>query len=162
MAAAGALKTTAAEVPARIEALIEQRKKLERELTEARRVAVTAGKSGDSGADEVLRDAGGVPYYARRLDGIPAKELRGLADDLKKKLGSAVIALVTVNDGKAALMVAVTDDLTDRISAVDLVRVGAAPLGGKGGGGRPDMAQAGGPDGGQADAALDAIERAIK
>ena len=162
MAAAGALKTTAAEVPARIEALIEQRKKLERELTAARRAAVTAGKSGDSGADEVLRDAGGVAYYARRLDGMPAKELRGLADDLKKKLGSAVIALVTVNDAKAALMVAVTDDLTDRISAVDLVRVGAAPLGGKGGGGRPDMAQAGGPKGDQADAALDAIERAIK
>ena len=164
-AAAGALKTTAAEVPARIEALIEQRKKLEREFTEARRASVMANNeqtSGDGGTDDALRDAGGVPYYARRLDAIPAKELRGLADDLKSKLGSAVIALVTVNDGKAALMVAVTDDLIDRISAVDLVRVGAEALGGKGGGGRPDMAQAGGPDGGQADAALDAIERAIR
>ena len=163
-AAAVALKTTAAEVPARIEALIEQRKKLERDLTEARRAAVMAGKDrggGDNGADEALRDAGGIPYYARRLDGIPAKELRGLADDLKTRLGSAVIALVAVNDGKAALMVAVTNDLTDRLSAVDLVRAGAAPLGGKGGGGRPDMAQAGGPEGEQADAALDAIERAI-
>ncbi len=96
------------------------------------------------------------------LDGVPPKELRGLADDLKNKYGSAVVALVAVNDGKAALMVAVTDNLTDRLSAVELVRVGAEALGGKGGGGRPDMAQAGGPEGARADAALDAIRHAIK
>ena len=162
MAAAGALKTTPAEVPARIEALIEQRGKLERELIEARRAAITAGRhdGGDSG-DEALRDAGGVKYYARRLDGISPKELRGFADDLKTKFGSAVIALIAVNDGKAALMVAVTDDLLGRLNAVDLVRVGAEARGGKGGGGRPGMAQAGGPEGDKADAALDAIERAI-
>ncbi len=81
---------------------------------------------------------------------------------MKNKYGSAVVALVAVNDGKAALMVAVTDNLTDRLSAVELVRVGAEALGGKGGGGRPDMAQAGGPEGAQADAALDAIKHAIK
>ena len=153
-AAAARLKTTPAELPARIEALIEQRKKLEREIAELRHRLATGG-----GAE--VREAGGIKLAARRLDGTPPKELRGLADTLKKQLGSGVVALVTVTDGKAALVVGVTDDLTDRLSAVELVRVGAAALGGTGGGGRPDMAQAGGPDGDKADAALDAIERAI-
>ena len=120
-----------------------------------------AGKDQGGGGDS-LTDVGGVPYYARRLDGIPPKDLRGLADDLKNKYGSAVVALVAVNDGKAALMVAVTDDLTGRLNAIELVRVGAEALGGKGGGGRPDMAQAGGPAGNNADAALNAIKHAIK
>jgi len=160
MSVAGALKTTPAEAPARIEALIEQRKNLERELSQARRAAVTAGRD-QVGGDDGLTDVGGVPYYARRLDGVPPRDLRGLADDLKRKFGSAVVALVAVNDGKAALMVAVTDNLTDRHSAIDLVRVGALALGGKGGGGRPDMAQAGGPEGEKAAAALAAIEKAI-
>ncbi|MFP6743116.1 MAG: DHHA1 domain-containing protein, partial [Alphaproteobacteria bacterium] len=151
---------TPAEAPARIEALIEQRKNLERELSQARRAAVTAGRD-QVGGDDGLTDVGGVPYYARRLDGVPPRDLRGLADDLKRKFGSAVVALVAVNDGKAALMVAVTDNLTDRHSAIDLVRVGALALGGKGGGGRPDMAQAGGPDGAKTDAAFDAIEGAL-
>ena len=133
-----------------------------RELSEARRAALTIGGDGRGGGDDCLTEVGGVPYYARRLDGVAPGDLRGLADDLKRKYGSAVVALVAVNDGKAALTVAVTDDLTDRHSAVELVRVGALALGGKGGGGRPDMAQAGGPEGGQADAALDAIERALK
>ena len=162
MAAAGALKTTAAEVPARVEALIEQRKKLERELSEARRQAVTAGNHDGGGIDDSVTDIGGISYMARRLDDVPAKELRAMADDLKKQLGSAVVALAAVNDGKAALMVAVTDDLTKHFSAVDLVRVGAEVLGGKGGGGRPDMAQAGGPDGDNADAALEAIANLLK
>ena len=153
-AAAARLKTTPAELPARIEALIEQRKKLEREIAELRHRLATGG-----GAE--VREAGGIKLAARRLDGTPPKELRGLADTLKKQLGSGVVALVTVTDGKAALVVGVTDDLTDRLSAVELVRVGAEALGGTGGGGRPDMAQAGGPDGDKADAALDAIERAI-
>ena len=156
-AAAAQLKTTPAELPARIEALIEQRKKLEREIADLRHKLATGG--GDDAAD--VRDAGGINFAARRLDGTPPKELRGLADALKKQLGSGVVALVTVTDGKAALVVGVTDDLTDRLSAVELVRVGAEALGGTGGGGRPDMAQAGGPDGDNADAALDAIERAI-
>ena len=153
-AAAAQLKTTPAELPARIEALIEQRKKLEREIAELRHRLATGG-----GAE--VREAGGIKLAARRLDGTPPKELRGLADTLKKQLGSGVVALITVTDGKAALVVGVTDDLTDRLSAVELVRVGAEALGGTGGGGRPDMAQAGGPDGDKADAALDAIERAI-
>ena len=155
-AAAARLKTTPAELPARIEALIEQRKKLEREIAELRRELATGG-----GAAAEVRETGGIKLAARRLDGTPPKELRGLADTLKKQLGSGVVALIAVTDGKAALVVGVTDDLTDRLSAVELVRVGAAALGGTGGGGRPDMAQAGGPDGDKADAALDAIERAI-
>jgi alanyl-tRNA synthetase len=103
----------------------------------------------------------GVKFAARVLDGMPAKELKPMADDLKKQVSSGVIALVAVNDGKASLVVAVTDDLTGRFSAVELVKVGAAALGGKGGGGRPDMAQAGGPDGGRAGDAVAAIEQAL-
>ena len=156
-AAAAALKTSPSEVSARIDALLDQRKSLERELTEARRRLVGGGGGSDAGA----RDAGGVKFAARRLDGTSPKELRGLADGLKQQLGSGVVALVTVNDGKAALVVAVSDDLTDRLDAVALARVGARALGGRGGGGRPDMAQAGGPDGANADAALAAIEHAI-
>ena len=153
---ANALKSSPQDVPRRIEALLEQRKTLERDLADARRQLATGG-----GAGGEIRDAGGVRLSARRLDGASPKELRGLADDLKKQLGSGVVALVTVNDGKAALVVAVSDDLTASLSAVDLARVGAEALGGKGGGGRPDMAQAGGPDGSAADAALDAIESAL-
>jgi alanyl-tRNA synthetase len=154
LAAAAALKTSPAEVPARIEALIEQRKRLERELAAARRAAATGG-----GGE--VREINGVKLARRRLEGASPKELRGLVDDLKKRLGSGVVAVVTVNDGKASLVVGVTDDLTGRLSAVDLARAGADALGGKGGGGRRDMAQAGGPDGSKADAALSAIERAL-
>jgi alanyl-tRNA synthetase len=157
--AAAALKANPAELGARIDALVEQRKTLERDLAEARRKLVTGAQS--SGGDDGLRDAGGVKLSARLLEGTAPKDLRGLADDLKKQLGSGVVALIAVNEGKAALVVAVTDDLTERFSAVDLVRAGAEVLGGKGGGGRPDMAQAGGPDGAKADDAFDAIETAI-
>ncbi|MFP6745237.1 MAG: alanine--tRNA ligase, partial [Alphaproteobacteria bacterium] len=157
--AALALKATPQELGSRIDALIEQRKSLERDLAEARRKLVTGAQG--TGGDDGLRDAGGVKLSARKLEGTAPKELRGLADDLKKQLGTGVVALIAVNDGKAALVVAVSDDLTDRFSAVDLVRAGAEALGGKGGGGRPDMAQAGGPHGAKADAALDAIEEAI-
>ena len=155
LAAAAALKTSPAEVPARIEALIEQRKGLERELAAARRAAATGSGGGE------VREINGVKLDRRRLEGASPKELRGLVDDLKKRLGSGVVAVVTVNDGKASLVVGVTDDLTGRLSAVDLARAGADALGGKGGGGRRDMAQAGGPDGSKADAALAAIERAL-
>ena len=92
---------------------------------------------------------------------MPAKELKSLADDLKTRVGTGVVALVSVTDGKASVVVGVTDDLTERLSAVDLVRAGSQAVGGKGGGGRPDMAQAGGPDGANAQAVLDAIEAAI-
>ena len=103
-----------------------------------------------------------VVSAARVLDGVAPKDLRGLVDAAKKKLGAGVAAYVGVNEGKAALAVGVTDDLKDRLSAVDLVRVGAEAIGGKGGGGRPDMAQAGGPDGGNAAKAIEAIAKQIE
>jgi alanyl-tRNA synthetase len=95
------------------------------------------------------------------MDNVPARELKAMADELKKKIGSGVVALVATEEGKASLVVGVTDDLAKRISAVDLVRIGVAELGGKGGGGRPDMAQGGGPDAGSADKALSAIRAAL-
>ena len=162
-AASGAIKSTSAELAPRIDALLEERRQLERELRDLRQqIAVGGGGAGSSGGKaDGTRDVGGIAYLPRRLDGTPPKELRPMVDGLKNKLGSGVCAIVTVSDGKAALVVGVTDDLTDRVSAVDLVRAGATALGGKGGGGRPDMAQAGGPDGSQADAALEAIEQAL-
>ncbi|MDP6689083.1 MAG: alanine--tRNA ligase-related protein, partial [Alphaproteobacteria bacterium] len=161
-AAADLLKTTPADLPERIGALLEERKKLERDLSQARQALALGGggeaKAGDGGAKEVA----GVSFSGRRMDDVPAKELRGMVDAAKQKLGSGVVAFIAVNEGKAALTVGVTDDLTERFSAVDLVRVGSAAVGGKGGGGRPDMAQAGGPDGNAAEAALTAIEEAIQ
>ncbi len=155
-AAAAALKTSVAEVSARIAALIEERKRVERELVGARRALAAGPKS-----DEDIRHVSGVKLASRALDGVPVKELRGLVDDLKKRLESGIAAVVTVNDGKAALVVGVTEDLTDRFNAIHLARAGAVALGGKGGGGRPDMAQAGGPDGSKAKAALKAITEAL-
>jgi len=154
---AALLKTSSADVPARVAALLDERRKLERELADARRTAATGG--GNGGGE--VKDVGGVKFAPRLLEGTPAKELKSLADDLKSQMGSGVTALVSVNEGKASLVVGVTEDLCDKISAVDLVRAGAEALGGKGGGGRPDMAQAGGPDGAKAGAALEAIEQAL-
>ncbi len=154
---AALLKAPPAEVAARVAALIDERRKLERDLADARRRAATGG--GGGGGE--VKDLGGVKFAPRLLDGTPAKELKSLADDLKARMGSGVTALISVNEGKASLVVGVTEDLTGRFSAVDLVRAGAAALGGKGGGGRPDMAQAGGPDGTKAEAALKAIEQTL-
>jgi alanyl-tRNA synthetase len=154
-AAASILKTTPADVIARIEVLVEERRRLERDLAEARRALAMGG--GGRAAAEIV-EANGVKFMGQVLRGIEAKDLKSLADEGKKTVGSGVVALVAVSeDGKAAVVVGVTDDLTGRLNAIDLVRVGAAELGGKGGGGRPDLAQAGGPDGGRADAALGAI-----
>jgi alanyl-tRNA synthetase len=153
------LRTSPNEVGDRVTALLEDRKRLERELTQARQALASGGGAGEGGDD--VRDVGGVAYLAKQLDGVPAKELRGMVDAAKKKLGSAVIVMIAVNEGKAALTVGVTDDLSDRFNAVDLVRVGAEALGGKGGGGRPDMAQAGGPNGNDAGKAIAAIEQAL-
>jgi alanyl-tRNA synthetase len=152
---ASLLRTTPAEAAARVQALMDERRRLERELQEARQAM-----AGGAAAAEV-RAVNGVSFRAQRLDGVPAKELRGLVDRAKRELGSGVVALIAVNDGKAALSVGVTSDLTDRIDAVALVKAGAAAVGGSGGGGRPDMAQAGGPDGANADRAIAAIERAL-
>ena len=154
--AAAVLKVAPADLPERLGSLLEERRRLERDLADARR-ALAAGGS----AAGTARMIHGIAFNAQRLDGVPAKDLRGLVDAAKQKLGSGVVVMIAVNEGKAALTVGVTADLTDALSAVDLVRVGAEAVGGKGGGGRADMAQAGGPDGARADAAIAAIEKAI-
>ena len=154
---AGALKAAPQDVPARVAALIEERKKLERDLAQVRQQLATGG-----GGEQVqAKQVGQVKFIARRLDDVPARELKSLADQLMKQIGSGVVAIVSVHEGKAANVVAVTSDLTARFDAVELVRTGVAALGGKGGGGRPDMAQGGGPNPDGADAALAAIEEAV-
>ena len=115
-----------------------------------------------SGPTQGPEDINGVKLMARVLDGVPAKDLRTLMDEAKSSLGSGVAVFVAVNDGKAAVATGVTKDLMDRISAVELVKVAAEAVGGKGGGGRPDMAQAGGPDGDKADAALEAVRAVLR
>jgi alanyl-tRNA synthetase len=163
--AAAELRTTLDDVPARIASLMEERKRLERDLSEARKKLAMGGgaqASNGSAADAGVRDVGGVKLLARSVEGIEMKDLKSLADDGKKQLGSGVVAIVGVTgEGKAGVVVGVTADLVSRYNAVDLARVASEALGGKGGGGRPDMAQAGGPDGAKADAALSAIEKAM-
>ena len=155
---AATLKAAPADAPARVVSLLEERKKLEREVSDLRRQLAAGG--GGGGAPEG-KTVAGISFASRVLDGVPPKELKPLADQLKKQVGSGVVAVVAVNDGKASLVVGVTDDLTESRSAVDLVRVGSEAIGGKGGGGRPDMAQAGGPDGASAAKAIEAIEAAL-
>src|SRR5207302_2930720 len=159
------LRATIDDVPARIAALMEERKKLERDLSEARKkLAMGGGASANGSAANAsgVREVGNVKLMARSVEGIEMKDLKSLVDDGKKQIGSGVVAIVGVTgDGKAGVVVGVTSDLTSRFNAVDLVRVASEALGGKGGGGRPDMAQAGGPDGANADAALAAIEKAM-
>ncbi|MGH6989927.1 MAG: alanine--tRNA ligase [Stellaceae bacterium] len=156
--AASALKTAPAELPARVASLVEERRKLERELAEARRALAAGGGTKSAAA---TKEVNGVKFAGRVVANLPAKELKSLADEMKREIGSGIVALVATADGKASLVVGVTEDLTRRFNAVDLVKLGAAALGGKGGGGRPDLAQAGGPDAGQAEAALQAVETAI-
>ena len=159
-AAASALKVAPAELVGRIEALIDERRKMERELTEARKALAMGGGAATGGSD--VGEINGIKFMGRVLKGVAPQDLKALADDGKKTLGSGVVALVAVSDdGKGAVVVAVTDDLTKRFNAVDLVRAGSIALGGKGGGGRPDMAQAGGPDGARADEAIAAVRAAI-
>jgi alanyl-tRNA synthetase len=155
---AAALKTSSTELPTRLAALLEDRRRLERELAEARR-ALASGNGGK--ATPVAKEVNGIKFAGRTITDLPAKELKSLADEIKREIGSGVVALVTTAEGKASLVVGVTEDLTRRFNAVDLVKLGAAALGGKGGGGRPDMAQAGGPDAAQAAAALAAVERGV-
>jgi alanyl-tRNA synthetase len=158
--AASLLKVQPGDVPSRIEALMDERRKLERELTEARK-KLALGGGGAAGGDE-SRDIGGVKYLGKVVTGVAPKELKGLVDAAKASLGSGVAAFVAVSeDGKASVVVGVTEDLTSRLSAVDLVRAASEAIGGKGGGGRPDMAQAGGPDGVNANAAIDAVAAAL-
>jgi alanyl-tRNA synthetase len=164
--AAGELRTTIDDMPARIAALMEERKKLERDLSDARKKLAMGGGASLNGAAANtaagVREVGDVKLMMRSVEGIEMKDLKSLVDDGKKQLGSGVVAIVGVTEeGKAGVVVGVTSDLTSRYNAVDLVRVASEALGGKGGGGRPDMAQAGGPDGAKASAALDAIEKAM-
>jgi alanyl-tRNA synthetase len=164
--AAGELRTTIDEMPARIAVLMQDNKKLERDLSEARKkLAMGGGASLNGTAASTaagVREVGNVKLMLRSVEGIEMKDLKSLVDDGKKQLGSGVVAIVGVTEeGKAGVVVGVTSDLTSRYNAVDLVRVASEALGGKGGGGRPDMAQAGGPDGAKASAALEAIEKAM-
>jgi alanyl-tRNA synthetase len=155
--AAAALRTSPAELPGRIVSLVDERRRLERELAEARRALASAGP----GTKTAVKHIGEVAFDGRVVDDVPGRELKSLADELKQRIGSGIVAVVSRADGKAAIVVGVTDDLAGRFNAVELVRSGAAALGGKGGGGRPDMAQAGGPEAGHADAALAAVENAV-
>jgi alanyl-tRNA synthetase len=158
---AAELKIPLEDMPARVGSLLDERKRLERDLADARRKLAMGGGARADAADGT-RVIGDVKLIARTVQGIDLKDLRSLADEGKKQVGSGVVAIVGVTDeGKAGVVVGVTPDLTSRFSAVDLVRKGAEVLGGKGGGGRPDMAQAGGPEGAKAAAALDAIAAAL-
>ncbi|MBI2737867.1 MAG: alanine--tRNA ligase [Rhodospirillales bacterium] len=158
--AAAILKVRPEDLPTRLQALVDGQRRIERELSDARKALALAGGGSSQQADEV-RDVGGVKLIGRVLNGVPGKELKGMADEYKKKLGSGVVALIGVEDGKASAVVGVTDDLSKNLSAVQLVKAGVAALGGKGGGGRPDMAQGGGPDATKAPEALKAIEAAL-
>jgi alanyl-tRNA synthetase len=155
MEVAGVLRTSPAEVPERVAALVEDRKRLERAVTDLQKKLATG--SGAASAEEI----GGIKLAARNLGEIPARDLKGLAEAIGKQIVSGVVALVSTADGKASIVVGVSPDLTTRFSAVDLVRTASAAVGGKGGGGRPEMAQAGGPEGEKADNALDAIRTAL-
>jgi alanyl-tRNA synthetase len=156
---AASLKTAPEDVEGRVAVLLDERRRLERELAEAKKLLALGGGGGAApSADEQIA---GVKFSGQVLHGMEAKELRGLLDEAKKRLGSGVAAIAAVNDGRATFAVAVTDDLTGRFNAVDLVRAGVEALGGKGGGGRPDMAQGGGPDGAKADEAIAAVRAAL-
>ncbi|HKF74111.1 MAG TPA: DHHA1 domain-containing protein, partial [Stellaceae bacterium] len=161
-AAAAELKVQLEELPARAAALLDERKRFERDLTEAKKKLAMGGGAAARGGEDGVRSVGDVKLLARAVSGIDIKDLKSLADEGKKQVGSGVVAIVGVTEeGKAGVVVGVTADLTARFNAVDLVKKGAAALGGKGGGGRPDMAQAGGPDGSKAEAALAAIAAAL-
>ncbi len=158
--AAATLKASPDEVPQRIAALVEERRKLERELADARKALALGGGNGAK-AEAGPEMIGGHAFIGQVLDGLDPKSLRGLVDENKAKLGSGVVALVAVNEGRGSVAVGVTDDLKATLSAVELVKAAVTALGGQGGGGRPDMAQGGGPDGGEAEAALTAIRAAL-
>ncbi len=162
-ATASELRVPVDEMPTRIAALLDERKRLERELSDAKKKLAMGGGDASANGDDGVEDIAGVKVMARTLTGVEAKDLRSLVDEAKKKLGSGIVILVANDpEGKAALVVGVTADLTGANNAVQMVQAGVAELGGKGGGGRPDMAQGGGPDGGAAQAALAAIKKLIK
>jgi alanyl-tRNA synthetase len=158
---AATLKTSPDEAPARIASLVEERRKLERELIEARKQLAMGGGSGKSDA-AAPEDVNGHKFLGQVVQGFDPKGLRAAVDEMKKRLGSGVGALIAVNEGRASVAVGVTDDLSGQVSAVELVKAAVATLGGQGGGGRPDMAQGGGPDGSKAKEALEAVKDALE
>jgi alanyl-tRNA synthetase len=157
--AASSLKAAPDEVPARIAALVENSRKVERELAEAKKALAMGGggKAEAAGPEQV----GGVNFLGQVVEGLDPKGLRGEVDAMKQRVGSGVAVLIAVNEGRGSVAVGVTDDVAGQISAVELVKAAVAALGGQGGGGRPDMAQGGGPDGAKADDALQAVRDAL-
>ncbi len=161
-AVAAALKVSPADVLTRVETLVDERRKLERELADARKKLALGGGAAAGASGGAAETVAGVGFLGRSVSGVSPKDLKPLADEGKSSLGSGVVVFVGAGeDNKASVVVAVTDDLTGRYSAVDLVRVASAALGGQGGGGRPDMAQAGGPDASKADEAIAAVKAAM-
>jgi len=159
--AAASLKSSPDEVPSRIVSLVEERKRLERELADAKKqLAMGGGATKSEGA--APEQVNGHKFLGQVVEGLDPKDLRATVDEMKKRLGSGIGVLVAVNDGRASVAVGVTDDLAGQVSAVDLVKAAVATLGGQGGGGRPDMAQGGGPDGSKANDALDAVRDALE
>jgi alanyl-tRNA synthetase len=153
--AAGALRTAPADVPERIVSLLEERRRLEGTIGDLRRQLATGGSAA------AVEQVNGIALSARDMGETPARDLKGLAEAIGKQMGSGVVALVSSAEGKASIVVGVSADLIGRVNAVDLVRKAAVAVGGKGGGGRPEMAQAGGPDGGKTKEALDAVRAAL-
>jgi len=158
--AAATLKSSPDEVPARIASLVEERRRLERELADAKKALAMGGGSAKSD-DAAPEQVNGHAFVGQVVEGLNPKDLRSTVDTMKQRIGSGIAALIAVNDGRASVAVGVTDDLAGQVSAVDLVKAAVATLGGQGGGGRPDMAQGGGPDGEKAQEALDAVKDAL-
>jgi alanyl-tRNA synthetase len=150
----------ATDLPVRIASLVDERKKLEREVAELRKQAALGGGNG-ANTNEAPRQINGINFISRVLTDVPAKDLKPMADAFKVQVKSGVVALAASFEGKVSLVVAVTDDLIKHVSAVDLVKAGAEQVGGKGGGGRADMAQAGGADAANMPKAIAAIEAAL-
>ena len=159
--AAATLKSSPDEVPARIAALVEERRKLERELADARKALAMGGAAAKS-EGAALEEVNGHKFIGQVVEGLDPKDLRSTVDTMKQKVGSGIAALIAVNEGRASIAVGVTDDLAGQINAVDLLKAAVATLGGQGGGGRADMAQGGGPDGAKAEEALEAVKDALE
>ncbi|WP_335946188.1 alanine--tRNA ligase [Salipiger bermudensis] len=156
----GLLKAHGAEAVSRVGALLDERRKLENEVAQLRRDLAMAGGAGQGGGAEA-REVGGVSFVAQVLSGVSGKDLPPLIDEHKARLGSGAVLLIADTGGKVAVAAGVTEDLTGSHSAVDLVKAAVEALGGKGGGGRPDMAQGGAKDASEADAAIKAAEAVL-